>query len=151
MREEGQRAAFFDLELISWESFEAARAAVERHRSAGDLIVVVLPVPGTDLPGGWGAAGSSAAAMIDDMVRGFDDCLRITADGDTSKSCTVVETMTKLGLDAFRCFGYGDHHDSLRTLGVVGNPRVLGGDPQLAEYARTRGWPVIETASPLAG
>jgi hypothetical protein len=56
----------------------------------------------------------------------------------------------KLGVDAFRCFGYGDHHDAVRTLGLVGNPRVLGNEPQLMEYARAQGWPVISAATSAA-
>ncbi len=121
---------------------------MERHRSAGDLLVLMLPGLDTAPQAGHGGPAPGPDAVADGMVQGNDDCLRITTDGAANKSCTVVETMIKLGLDAFRCFGYGNHQDSLRTLGVVGNPRVLDGDPELTEYARTHGWPVIDTSAP---
>lgn len=147
MGEDLRRAAFFDLALNSWESFEVARVALESHRSAGDLLILLRAESGVDLlsgpaDGAWGEGPT-------EPVPPGRDCLRIAIGAGESKSWAVVEAMAKLGLDATRCFAYGDHHDSLGTLGVVGNPRVLGGDPDLAEYARNRGWPIISAAPPL--
>ncbi|GAA3008293.1 hypothetical protein GCM10020229_20040 [Kitasatospora albolonga] len=132
-----RRAAFFDLVLGTWESFEAARVALEAHRAAGDLLILLVGGPGTK-------AGAGGAGLLP------GDCLTIDTGSDERKSWAVVETMARLGLDASCCFAYADHPDSLGILGVVGNPRVLGDDPELVEYARNRGWPIISPAPPLA-
>ncbi|GAA5015734.1 hypothetical protein GCM10025734_64850 [Kitasatospora paranensis] len=65
-----------------------------------------------------------------------------------------MEAMVRLGLDAAQCFAYGDHREGLTILRVVGNPRVVGGDPLMAELARDSGWPVLptpDTRPPHAG
>ncbi|MER5639923.1 hypothetical protein ABT095_23615 [Kitasatospora sp. NPDC002227] len=146
MREEAPRAAFFDVALLSWESFEAARAAVDRHRAVGDLLVLVTPGPGQAAPG----RTSQDGATVGELLAGGGDWTRAVLTSGADRSCAVVETMLKLGVEAFRCFGYADHHEALRTLGLVGNPRVLGDDPRLLDHARAQGWPVVSAAAPSA-
>ncbi|AUG78041.1 hypothetical protein CFP65_3238 [Kitasatospora sp. MMS16-BH015] len=151
MRGEALRAAFFDLALISWESFEAARAAIDLHRSSGDLLVLMVPHSAVHLSTDPEAPSGGGTHAVSDLLAGGEDCLRITVSPDEERACTVVEAMMKLGVDAFRCFGYADHREALRTLSVVGNPRILGGDPDLMEYARAQGWPVFSAAASAAG
>ncbi|MGF1425110.1 hypothetical protein [Kitasatospora sp. LaBMicrA B282] len=127
-----RRAAFFDLrhDLLASDSALAILEAAVRHRSAGDLLVCVSNAAvGVEPPG-------ARAEFTADLVLYAD-----TTAGAGSE--VVVEAMARLGLDAAQCFAYGDHREGLTILGVVGNPRVVGGDPVLAELARDRGWPIL--------
>jgi phosphoserine phosphatase len=131
-----RRAAFFDLRhnLLTSGSAPAVREAAARHRSAGDLLVCVTADPPPDGPT---THGTGLAA---DLV------LYAGAPSAAAGSEVVVEAMVRLGLDAAQCFAYGDHREGLTILRVVGNPRVVGGDPLMAELARDSGWPVLPTS-----
>lgn len=118
--------------------------AMRRHRDAGDLIALitsefplaegfdvdlVLPVDVRPRPDGVGGVAQYAPSS------------RVTAQ-------LVVETCARLGLDLARCFGYGvlcQNGDEF--LPVLGNPRAVVCRPDLAEQARSRGWPVIPVAA----
>jgi hypothetical protein len=134
------RAAFFDLGRgpRSERCQEALREAAARHRSAGDLVVVVGPE--AEIP-----------LLADSLGLDADQVLHTDHPPDNDHCpASVVETITLLGLDAARCFGYVDHAEGLRTLCVVGNPRVVGIDPDLCSQAESRGWPQLEESLPSA-
>ncbi|MCC9311213.1 hypothetical protein LN042_29845 [Kitasatospora sp. RB6PN24] len=142
---EPTRAAFFDLRdgHRCHRSRQAVRQAAERHRSAGDLLVLVAAPPDAcERPHAEAEHGVAALGVGPDLVvhRGPEQpgC----SPGDPAM-VTVVEAIILLGLDASRCFGYVNHTDGLRTLSVVGNPRVVCLDPELTEHASSRGWPVL--------
>ena len=128
-----RRAAFFDLSTRRKSSgcLAAVREAAARHRSAGDLLVLVA-VSGSARP------TAEAIGMEADLV----------LQPGQGRPATVAEIIALLGLDPAQCFGYGDHCEGLRTLRVVGNPRVVGADPTLAEHADSQGWPHLDPDAP---
>ncbi|MCX4748304.1 hypothetical protein OG455_22780 [Kitasatospora sp. NBC_01287] len=142
------RAAFFDLgtNQRTPHCLRALREAAARHRSAGDLVVLVLSRP-------WPPAEAAALGVQADLVLHPEPPAPThrPAPNGAEPPVTVIEAITLLGLDPARCFGYVDHCEGLRTLRVVGNPRVIGVDPELAEHASSHGWPVLEDAQQPAG
>jgi hypothetical protein len=146
---EPTRAAFFDLRdrHRCHRSRQAVRQAAERHRSAGDLLVLVAPQDTREQPQAPAERGIAALGVGADLVVHPGPRQPACPEGDPA-AVTVVEAIILLGLDASRCFGYVDHTDGLRTLSVVGNPRVVGPDPELTEQASSRGWPTLFEAAP---
>ncbi|WP_405018335.1 hypothetical protein OHV05_16345 [Kitasatospora sp. NBC_00070] len=131
-----RRAAFFDLRGGAGDSVDPARAAMQRHRAEGDLVVLLLPIfDGASQDGYRGAAA--------DVVLYYSP----TANASNSRLAIVVGLMATMELSASRCFGYGDHPESAGMLCAVGNPRVLGDDPEIRRVAKERGWPTIEAPS----
>jgi hypothetical protein len=144
---ETMRAAFFDLTGAD-PALDHLATLLERadgHRSAGDLVVLVVSEPRP-------APGSPPVRRVDrDPLRIGPDVVLVldpTEDRGESPPVTVIEAICRLGLDPARCFGYADHADGLRTLTVVGNPRVVGDDPRLAAEAGERGWPRLDFSGP---
>ncbi|MDH6138620.1 hypothetical protein P3T35_000597 [Kitasatospora sp. GP30] len=146
---EPTRAAFFDLRdrHRCHRSRRALRQAVERHRSAGDLLVLVAPRDTLEQPHAAAEHGIAALGIGADLVVRPEPEQPACPEDDPGV-VTVVEAIILLGLDASRCFGYVDHTDGLRTLSVVGNPRVVGPDPELSEHACSHGWPMLVEAAP---
>ncbi|WP_407912467.1 hypothetical protein [Kitasatospora sp. NE20-6] len=140
-----RRAAFFDLRNTSGPQADIARGAMERHRAAGDILVLVLPFPG-------GPAATTLFGHEADLVLHVEQSRPLTTGAagvpDTvdaaAKSEVIVEAMTRLRLDAVICFGYTDHCGGRGLLCVVGNPRVVGYDAELLELARLKGWPMLD-------
>lgn len=145
---EPMRAAFFDLAdgNRSVGCLKALRAAAIRHRQAGDLVVLVMSRP-------WPLPDTATLGVEADLILHPEP--HHSRPGPLPRSgeppVTVVEAIILLGLDPARCFGYVDHCGGLRTLRVVGNPRVIGLDPELAEHALAQGWPILDEAHQPAG
>jgi phosphoserine phosphatase len=141
---EPMRAAFFDL-ADGYRPPRFRRAIHElaaRHRSAGDLLVLVLSQSRPSGQPGLETLGTADLGVGADLVLVLDPDAAWHAQ---QPPVTVIEAMALLGLDPARCFGYVDHPAGLGTLCVVGNPRVVGGDPELTEHAWSRGWPLLES------
>jgi HAD superfamily hydrolase (TIGR01490 family) len=122
--------------------------AIEGHRSDGDLTVFVS--------GSFSACLDPLAADLGaDLVLGTEPIVgpdgRLTGDvvrpmiGEV-KAAAVRETIAARGLSPEDCFCYGDHASDLDMLQQVGRPRVVGGDPVLAEHAARHGWPRLDPA-----
>ncbi|WP_329565064.1 hypothetical protein [Kitasatospora sp. NBC_01266] len=148
------RAAFFDLgsRHRSPHFSRTLREAAARHRSDGDLVVLVLSC---ERPRGR-PGDRPEAVSLDTLGVGADlvllpDPLGPPAAPGDHPPVTVVEAITLLGMDPASCFGYVDHCDGLRTLSVVGNPRVVGVDPELTAHADSHGWPVLKETQEPAG
>lgn len=126
-----RRAAFFDLTHPERPPNEevALRDALEGHRAKGDLVVLVVDAH-QRLPERMSAGGT--------LLR-----LPPSATRDMDKCTTVVEAMTRLGIDPVSCFGYGDLCAGTGLLSVVGNPRVIACSADSSRRAQERGWPVL--------
>jgi HAD superfamily hydrolase (TIGR01490 family) len=127
--------------------------AIEAHRAAGDRIVLVsgsfrpvLDPLATDIRADLVLCteplvaddGRLTGAVVRPMI------------GD-NKADAVGATISALGFTPAECFCYGDHASDLGMLSLVGNPRVVGADPVLTEYAQRLGWPVLPaTTGPRA-
>ncbi len=107
-----------------------------RHRAEGDLVVLLLPILDAESPDGYRGAAA-------DVVLYYSP----GPSSPNSRLAIVVGLMATMELSASRCFGYGDHAASAGMLCAVGNPRVLGHDPELQKVAKDRGWPTIEAPS----
>ncbi|MFJ2659394.1 HAD family hydrolase [Streptomyces sp. NPDC087460] len=59
-----------------------------------------------------------------------------------AKAEAAVGLMRERGVDAGKCFAYGDHESDLALLRSVGKPVVVGDSPLLHEAAQRYGWPV---------
>lgn len=144
------RAAFFDLggRHSSLRHSRAVRAAAARHRSVGDLVVLVLSRDQPKRP--TPAALSLETLGVDADLVLLPEPVDPPTVPESHPPVTVIEAITLLGLDPACCFGYVDHCGGLRTLAVVGNPRVVGLDPDLAAHADSHGWPILsESQTPV--
>ncbi|WP_319018376.1 HAD family hydrolase [Microbispora sitophila] len=142
---EAGRAWYADYREGPGSFVSASLSALARHRTAGDLIVLVS--------GSFGAClGPLAADLAADLVLCSDPS--VAEDGTftgevtvpmigAAKADAVARTIRERGLNAQDCFAYGDHVSDLEMLLVVGNPVVVGADPVLREHARSRDWPVL--------
>ncbi|WP_157531646.1 MULTISPECIES: hypothetical protein [unclassified Kitasatospora] len=133
---QSRRAAFFDLRGGTGDSVDPARAAMYRHRAEGDLVVLLLPILDAESQDGYRGAAA-------DVVLYYSP----GPGAPNSRLAIVVGLMATMELSASRCFGYGDHPASAGMLCAVGNPRVLGHDPEMRKVAKDRGWPTIEAPS----
>lgn len=121
--------------------------AMVGHHAAGDVLVLV---------------SGSCRPLLDPLAAdvGADEVLctgllvgpdgRLTGEVDApmigpAKADAALALLKALGADPVDCFAYGDHATDLDLLAAVGGPRVVGGDPVLASWARRRGWPVLPT------
>lgn len=123
----------------------ATLAAIEEHRAAGDLIVLVS---GSCRPCLDPLAKDVGAGLVlcSEPVVGEDGTLTgevVRSMIGDNKAAAVAETMTRLGFDPRECSCYGDHASDLGMLSTVGHPTVVGADPVLIEHARRNGWPVL--------
>jgi HAD superfamily hydrolase (TIGR01490 family) len=57
-----------------------------------------------------------------------------------AKAVAVRAVMADLGADPVHCTAYGDHSSDLPMLTAVGEPVVVGRDPELLAHAATQGW-----------
>ncbi|KAF2776490.1 HAD-IB family hydrolase [Streptomyces sp. OM5714] len=126
----------------------ACVAALERHRAAGDEVVLVS-----------GSFEACLAPIAEDLGAGLVLCSdpRTAPDGTytgevgtsmigVAKAEAVTKTIAGLGVAASDCYAYGDHSSDLGMLGVVGHPVVVGEDTVLRDIARKQGWPVLPAA-----
>jgi HAD superfamily hydrolase (TIGR01490 family) len=130
----------------------AALDAVATHKMAGELVVLVS---GSMRP----ILGPLAADLRADLVLCTEPT--ISADGALTGEITqpmigrakrhaVQELMKEFGANPLDCSGYGDHISDLDMLTAVGNPHVIGNDPELCAHARRHGWPLLPaTPGPL--
>ncbi|MEV4615210.1 HAD-IB family hydrolase [Kitasatospora sp. NPDC049258] len=125
----------------------AVLAAVDGHRAAGDLVVLV---------------SGSFPPCLDPIARrvGADAvlCTRpATGAGrytgavprpmiGAEKARAIEELAASLAVDLAGSHAYGDHPSDLPMLAAVGHPVVVGDDPRMRREAAARGWTVLAAA-----
>ncbi|WP_246257099.1 HAD family hydrolase [Amycolatopsis anabasis] len=117
-------------------------AALRGHRAAGATVVF--------LSGSFPACLDPVAEYCDaDLVLCTQLELRDgvctgevtrTMIGD-AKANAARELIERSGAPAAECFAYGDHTSDLGLLRLVGNPVVVGPNPEMAVVAAELGWP----------
>ena len=129
----------------------AGRAAVERHRALGHVLVLLT-----------GNSPYISGPLAEDL--GFDHilCTRLEVDPDTGTftgklvppfaygagKVELAEALAKEhGLDLAQSAFYTDSHTDLPMLLKVGEPIAVNPDPKLAREATRRGWQVLEFRS----
>jgi len=130
----------------------AAREAIERHRQAGDRLILLT---GTlDLL----AEPLARALRIDDAVRGRLEQADGRFTGRTipphpygkGKAAALRQYARQAGIDLKQATLYGDGWSDLPAFQLGGHPTVVNPSPPLAWMARQQGWTVVrwEDTSP---
>ncbi|MFE9676973.1 HAD family hydrolase [Streptomyces sp. NPDC006259] len=142
------RAWYADYRRLPEAFVTSCVAALERHRAAGDTVVLVS-----------GSFEACLAPIAEDLGADLVLCSdpqtapdgTYTGDVGTpmigaAKTEAVTKAIADLGVAASDCFAYGDHSSDLGMLGAVGHPVVVGDDAVLGDIADKKGWPVLPAA-----
>lgn len=131
------------------------REAVERHRSLGDVLVLLT-----------GNSPYISGPLVADLRLDHTLCTRLEVDEGTGlftgritppfaygegKVLLAEELAAKEDLDLEASTFYTDSHTDLPMLLRVGRPVVVNPDPKLAWEATRRDWPVMEFGIAEAG
>lgn len=136
---------------VAWAICKEARTAVDRHRDAGDLVVLLTsatqfltePVATALAIDHWLCTRIEVDAGV------FTGRYRVPACYGPGKVRYAEEFAAAHGVDLGASYFYTDSYTDLPMLERVGQPRVVNPDPRLRRLARARGWPVeIWTAPP---
>jgi HAD superfamily hydrolase (TIGR01490 family) len=138
------------------EFFEQAMKSVVWHARQGHKIVIVS---GTLEPLARRAALSLEKEL---MARGIGSAIRVAATrleehagrwtgrivGEAmfgeAKARAVKELADEMRLGLTQCYAYGDSLSDRWMLGAVGKPAAVNPQTELARFARTRGWPILQ-------
>ncbi|MCW2137819.1 HAD family hydrolase [Actinoplanes cyaneus] len=112
----------------------ATVAALTRHRARGEPILLVsgsFPAVLAPLAEAVGASGLVCTRQEVSGGRFTGEILGDPVIGE-GKRAAVRDVLARYpSVDPRECFGYGDHVSDLPMLEQVGNPVVVGGDPEL--------------------
>ncbi|MDH6129518.1 HAD-IB family hydrolase [Kitasatospora sp. GP82] len=123
----------------------ATVAALDRHRSKGDTVVLVsgschaLLAPLAEDLGGAVPICTEQLSSADGVLTGEVDRPMI----GPAKAEAATALMAARGVDPTDCSAYGDHSSDLQLLLAVGNPAVVGEDPVLLDHAERLGWRTV--------
>jgi HAD superfamily hydrolase (TIGR01490 family) len=115
---------------------------IERHRAAGDRIVIVSAA--IDIV----ASPVAAHLRADDYFATNLEVLGDTYSGvvtglipfGEAKARIVEDYAREHGLDLSRCHAYGDHWEDRHMLEVVGFPNAVNPQRKLLKHARMKNW-----------
>ena len=124
---------------------QTGRKAVEKHRKAGHLVVLLTGSlePLAHQLGQELEADLVLAARLAQKHGALSGHLANQRPYGPEKARLVKELASRLDLDLSTSFAYGDHHSDVDVLSTVGNPRAVNPDAHLLQEARRRGWPVL--------
>jgi HAD superfamily hydrolase (TIGR01490 family) len=123
----------------------AAQALIERHRSAGDTLLIVTSTnsfitrPIAELfaiPNLLATEPEMEGERYTGRVAGLP-CFR------EGKVTRLREWLVEHPFRLADCWCYSDSHNDLPLLELVGHPTAVDPDPVLARDAKARAWPVI--------
>lgn len=127
----------------------ASLSALRRHRAAGHAVVLVSGSAGPMLRPLAEDLGADAV-LCTELLVGDDGLLT----GDVrapmiggAKAAAVAAYLARHELSAEDSHAYGDHASDLDMLRAVGNPVVVGDDPELAHWAAREGWARLPSAT----
>ena len=139
-----QRTRDFWLEDVVHQVRPGAQAVLDRHRSQGDLLVLL-----TSTSNYLSALASSALGLDDYLsnfleVRGgcFTGTLREPLCFGVGKTVYARHYAEHRDIPLDRCAFYTDSFSDLPGLELVGQPVAVHPDPRLERVARRRGWAV---------
>ncbi len=139
---------WFDLEIKHLVA-AGARRALDEHRRAGDLCVLLT----SSSP--YMARVVSEELTLDAWIASTYEVRGGVLTGEpvlplcygSGKVALAERYAREVGVDLSRSYFYTDSFTDLPMLLSVGRPRVVNPDLRLRLYARWRGWPVLEWAS----
>jgi HAD superfamily hydrolase (TIGR01490 family) len=124
----------------------AGRALIERHRQAGDTLLIVtatnafVTAPIAERLGVPNLIATEPE-MVDGRYTGNVSGIPSFQEGKVKR---LELWLREHGQDLADSVFYSDSHNDLALLQRVDRPVAVNPDPRLADYARTRGWPVID-------
>jgi len=124
----------------------AGRALIERHRQAGDTLLIVTAT------NAFVTAPIAERLGVPHLIATEPELLDGRYTGNVSGTPSFQEGKVKRldiwlrehDLDLAGSSFYSDSHNDLALLQRVDRPVAVNPDPQLAAYAEARGWPVID-------
>ena len=124
----------------------AARALVERHRARGDTLLIITAT------NRFITAPIAAAFGIPHLIATEPEEVNGQFTGKVAGVPSYregkVERLSEWLNDRHEnldgSWFYSDSHNDLPLLNLVDHPVAVNADETLADYARTRGWPMIE-------
>lgn len=124
-----------------------ARAAVERHRSAGHIVVLAT---GSTV---YAARSVARGAAIDHVLASELEVVGDTFTGKPRALCfgrhkvALAEAWAmRQGVDLARSFFYSDSYNDLPLLERVGTAVAVNPDARLRRHARRKQWPTVRWA-----
>jgi HAD superfamily hydrolase (TIGR01490 family) len=123
----------------------AARALVERHRAAGDTLLIITAT------NAFVTAPIAAAFGVEHLIATEPEMVDGRYTGNVAGTpCFREGKVTRLNqwlgrhqLDLAGSSFYSDSHNDLPLLQRVEHPVAVDPDETLARHARERGWPII--------
>jgi HAD superfamily hydrolase (TIGR01490 family) len=128
-----------------------ARAMVERHLEAGDLVAITTAVfafIARPIAAEFGVSECIAteAEMVDGRYTGRMTGIANTREGKVERLRDWLGARGQ-GLADFReVWAYSDSLNDLPLLSLVSHPVAVNADPVLAAHARHHGWPIVQFA-----
>ncbi len=129
----------------------AALALVERHRAAGDTLMIItatnafVTAPIADrfgIPHLIASIPAEQAGRFTGEVAGIPSFQH-------GKVERLRDWLTEQGGDLSGSHFYSDSHNDIPLLELVERPVAVDPDERLARHARARGWPIISLRDPL--
>jgi HAD superfamily hydrolase (TIGR01490 family) len=123
----------------------AARALVERHRRAGDkLLIITATNEFVTAPIAEYLGIPDLIATIPERVKGrFTGKVSGTPSFQVGKVERLLEWLDGAGIGLEGSSFYSDSHNDIPLLERVDRPVAVDPDDHLRSYARDRGWPII--------
>ncbi|MGP7995819.1 MAG: HAD family hydrolase [Streptosporangiaceae bacterium] len=132
-------------ELILPHIYDEARALLDRHRDAGEDVIIVS-TSGQEMVGPIGALLGAALVIATRMeiTEGrYTGQMEFYAYGE-AKAQRVRELAAERGYELADCYAYSDSVTDRPMLEAVGRPHAVNPDRALRRLAQQRGWPVLE-------
>ena len=124
----------------------AAHALVERHRARGDTLLIITATNRFITAPIAAAFGIPhlIATEAEEVNGRFTGRVAGTPSYREGKVQRLSEWLNNRHESLDGSWFYSDSHNDLPLLNLVDHPVAVNADETLADYARTRGWPMIE-------
>jgi len=142
--------ARFMAEMIEPLISPAAEALVQKHRAAGDTLMIITATNSfVTAPIARRFGIDNLIATEPEQVDGrFTGQVAGTPSFREGKVVRLTEWLAANGGDLAGSWFYSDSHNDLPLLERVDHPVVVDPDPDLHRHAETHGWPVISLRKP---
>ncbi len=130
---------------------EAARAMVDRHRGAGDLVIVTTAVfrfLSEPIAAEFGITDviATEAERIDGRYTGRVAGVANARDGKVERLLMFLAARGQRLADFRETYAYCDSLNDLPLMSQVSKPVAVNADPVLSAHARHMGWPVMQVS-----